>query len=222
MTTKKTLGIAKILGLLGVTFLTTALGFKVLTAPPLGTTVQKLNSDLDELHDVLKEGYKVTLQARLTVDNVNKAAIDERMFFEKQVPPMMAQVQTILGNTNTLIVSANEATKSLTDDENAISDRTVDVLKSTNIAIIQLQPLLDKGQDSLQQVAATLADIDARVKSPEITDTLDNIDVATGHLSTAAGDVEHQVHNLVYPKPAVSVINWTLKIAHAAGSWFHF
>lgn len=52
-------------------------------------TVAKLDPAIDKLPDVVDEAYGVEHDARLSLDNVNKAAIDERFYFERDLPPLM-------------------------------------------------------------------------------------------------------------------------------------
>jgi hypothetical protein len=63
------------------------------TAVQTRKTIAKLNPSLDQLRADLEEGYSVEHDARLGLDNVNKAAIDERFYFERDLPPLMASIQ---------------------------------------------------------------------------------------------------------------------------------
>lgn len=56
-------------------------------------TIVSLDPSIESLHADLQEGYKVEHDARLSLDNVNKAAIDERMYFERDLPPLMNSIQ---------------------------------------------------------------------------------------------------------------------------------
>lgn len=76
------------------------------TATQVKTTVASLKPSVDELHSVLQEGYHVALDARLSLDNVNKAAIDERTYFEKDLPPLMDAIKTDVIDAGDTITSA--------------------------------------------------------------------------------------------------------------------
>lgn len=61
------------------------------TANQAKTTIGKL--DMNEVNSVVSEAYGAEHDARLSLDNVNKAAIDERMYFERDLPPLMNSIQ---------------------------------------------------------------------------------------------------------------------------------
>jgi hypothetical protein len=63
------------------------------TSVQVSKTVAKLDPALDQLHADLETADKVENDARLSLDNVNKAAIDERLYFERDLPPLMASIQ---------------------------------------------------------------------------------------------------------------------------------
>lgn len=63
------------------------------TAVQVKKTVASLQPSVDAMHDVLQESYSAVHDSRLSLDNVNKAAIDERLYFERDLPPLMASIQ---------------------------------------------------------------------------------------------------------------------------------
>lgn len=88
-------------------------------------TVKILNKSLKPLLDGLAPievgiaqdvdtAGKVEHDARLSLDNVNKAAIDERLYFEQDLPPLMAAVQTDIVDAGDTMTAA----KTLISDEN--------------------------------------------------------------------------------------------------------
>src|SRR5579859_4143739 len=67
----------------------------------------KANSILDNvqtttsnLKDASTNFYPLMRDVRLDVDNLNKAAIDERIYFEQTLPDITSDVTTILNNTS--------------------------------------------------------------------------------------------------------------------------
>lgn len=58
------------------------------------------------LADDVEVAGKVERDARLSLDNVNKAAIDERFYFEEDLPPLMAAVQTDIVDVGDTMTSA--------------------------------------------------------------------------------------------------------------------
>lgn len=56
-------------------------------------TIAKVDPTLDKLPAVIGEAYSVEHDARLSLDNVNKAAIAERLYFEKTLPGLLDAVR---------------------------------------------------------------------------------------------------------------------------------
>lgn len=77
------------------------------TANQAKTTIVSLDPSIESLHADLQEGYKVEHDARLSLDNVNKAAIDERMYFERDLPPLMNSIQKDLDDFGETETAAN-------------------------------------------------------------------------------------------------------------------
>lgn len=169
----------------------------------------KANSDLDEIHVVLTTTQRAAHSSEVTIDNVNKAAIDERFYFENALPPMLASVQ---GDVEALH-GALEASTGLI---NTASGRVAD-----------LKPIQD-------DAAKLVVDLDTQIKDPLIKKSLVNIEASTSSLAAAsvdgagtvkavrgmAEDGQHEVHMLVYPKPIITIANWSIRVAGAIGGWF--
>lgn len=76
------------------------------TVATVGNTIAKVDPSLDELPAVIKEARSTEHDARLSLDNVNKAAIAERLYFEKTLPGLLDAVQrdvTDAGDTLTAV-----------------------------------------------------------------------------------------------------------------------
>lgn len=219
MTVRTVLEISKVSGLLAVTFLCVTLG---ITALRLGTTVRKANANLDQIHATLVVTDKLVNDSRVTVDNFNHAAIDERFYFEKQMPKVMAQVHNVLDDTHQLLAAATIATQDLNLNQNRISSATVEVLKDTDRSIARIAPTVDEASKVLGATQHTVTDIDSLVTSRDVTGTLHNLNTGTATIDATLTDVQHEVHGLIYPKPVVEIINWSIKIGNAVGSWLHW
>ena len=67
-------------------------------------------AEVDAKNGVLKQSYAAVHDLRLTLDNINKGAIDERQYMETTLPGITAQVQANLASSNDLLVKASDAT----------------------------------------------------------------------------------------------------------------
>ena len=169
----------------------------------------KAGAVLDQANrDAVLSG-KVIADARLSIDNINSAALDERFYFEHQLPAMMDQAHGILANVQT-------ATAGIPP-----------LLQETTARAAALAPVEDNA-------AALERDFDAQIRDPKIADALANIDAATaqlaitgresaatmGSVQAMAADGQEEVHKMTHPKPLVSIADWTLKAVHALGGFF--
>lgn len=76
------------------------------TATQAKNTIASLKPSIDQLQVVLKEGYSVEHDARLSLDNVNKAAIAERQYFEKSLPDLMDAIKIDVADAGDTITAA--------------------------------------------------------------------------------------------------------------------
>lgn len=217
MNTKNALEIAKVSSLLAFVFLCVSLG---ITSLRLGTTIKKANGTLDQASSTLLTIHKLTNDARLTLDNVNRAAIDERFYFEKEMPGIVGNVQNVLNDTHRLLVSANDATQSLNASQVKVTQASVAVLDTTRETIGHVDLVLGQADVDLANLEVAEKDLDKVINSPDIVGTLHNINETTASGSRTMSDIETEVHKITHPKPVIVVINWTLKVAHAVGAWF--
>jgi cell division protein FtsB len=227
--TARILAVLKIACLLAVLFLCTTLGFLALhidktvrdsgpkvtatldslhqTIDKTHVTVDKVNTNLNDLDADIKYAYKVETEARIAALSVNRAALKEQFYFEKQLPSVLDDVRKVLTTTAKTLTSVS-------DSQARIADKASEVLDTTNETIAATKPVLANLEKST-------ADLDRLINSPDIVDTLHNINETTTSGAHIAKDVEHEVHTLVYPKPIIVAGEWALKIIHAAGGWFH-
>jgi hypothetical protein len=78
------------------------------TLKQVARTVAKLDPSLDQLHDDLKEAHAVEHDARLSLDNVNKGAIAERLYFEKSLPDLLLAVKTDVDDAGGTLQAAKD------------------------------------------------------------------------------------------------------------------
>ena len=155
------------------------------------------------------ETLKLTHDARLTLDNVNKAAIDERMYFEREVPAAM-------GRVNAALDGVREDEAGLRETESAATM----VLDQTTTQLHLLTPIETRA-------VSTLSDMDALIANPHWAQTLTNLDATTAasastaqHLDGTAGDVQTAVHGYLHPGWKTRAVNWASQAAHTLGGWF--
>ena len=175
---------------------------------PLRQTAVKVNSNLDEVHLVLEGSDKLVYASRKAVDNVNLAAVDERFYFEKQVPVLTGQVTGVLAGVQTLLGSVTQTTQALTSNQNRITSQSVVVLKSANEAVRGIAPLEVQAQQNLLALQASESSLNALLSDPHVMSTLSHVDSTSAHLDATTGDMQIEVHNIVRPRKSLSVFNW--------------
>jgi uncharacterized protein YoxC len=177
----------------------------------LAATFGQLNRAITQIQSTAEEGQKLVHDGRLTADNVNHAAIDERFYFEQQLPELVHQAHAILGNVQTATADLHP------------------LLEETTARTHDLAPLE-------ANAAQLVADADVTVRDPHIAASLTNLEAssaqlavtgresaaAMGSVQAIAADVQHQVHAITHPRPLVEIANWTVKAAQVVGAFFHF
>ena len=165
---------------------------------------QDLDDTINDLHKSTPLVPKLINDARLTLDNANKAAIDERMYFEQEMPGLMAQVNATLDQAHGTLAAYQTTGESLTAAANGL------LPVETNAAL-------------------TLKDADSVIANPRIPKLLTHADDATAataatmqHLSATSGDVQVAVHNYLHPSWAARLTGFFTTAAHAAVNWFGF
>lgn len=161
----------------------------VKTTPAL---VQKMDTDLDELHSILTQTYKITSDTRLTLDNVNKAAIDERFYFEKQVPLVTADVRNLIQTSDATIAGLQ-----------TISPRVGTLLDTANQTVAGIQPTEKSATDALVGLHTSLDLFNTTLSDPNIKTTMFNVAGITqsaNHMLLTADQVETKAtHSYLHP-----------------------
>lgn len=181
----------------------------------LASSASRLNADLDEMHTTMLGVNKLVNDSRYTLTEVNRNVLDERKMYEQSFPAMVARVDAVLGNVQTATADLHP------------------LLQESTARIHGLEPIEANSADLIVGVTKMVAD-------PRIPSAIAHLDDASAHLAAAgaqleqagktgnsvlthvdhiAADGEHVVHSYVYPKPIVSIVNWTLKGVHALGGW---
>lgn len=152
---------------------------------------------------------KLAHDARLSLDNLNRAAIDERMYFEQQVPPTMGRVNGVLDG--------------LKDDAAGLRESEAAATLTLDAASEEL-----RGLQPIERTAAqTLQDADAVIANPQIPLLLQHAEQAAAagasaaqHLDGTAGDVQGAVHGYLHPGWKTQAADWAARVVHALGGWF--
>lgn len=139
------------------------------------SSVSKLNTVLDTSNKTVLLANKAINDSRLTLDNLNKAAIGERRYFESELPSLM----TDMHNT---ILSANATITGLQETEHHLNA----TLDATSATVTGMQPVEAHLDTTLSHTEATVDSLNVLVSNPAITKSLVNIETATaaGALAT--------------------------------------
>lgn len=176
---------------------------------------KSLQVDVDEAHRVL-------LEAGLTTTEARKASAEERQYLHDEIPRIATDAEKILHDSDALLLRADRSAESL--DSVALAANKLLDNAGTDLDDIRL--LLDEARKSVAglqpvEVAATqtLTDADALVKSPDIPQTLKNVNEGTAEIAATAKDVREEVHAITHPEPLDRIIGWVLKAGQVAGTW---
>jgi hypothetical protein len=109
---------------------------------------------VNELQAPVQKLNEVVYDARLSIDNVNSAALDERFYFEQQVPQAMSRVDEAIGGL--LPVEANAA-KTLQDADVVIANPNIPAL------LTHADAATVASADTMKHLDGTSADVQTAV-----------------------------------------------------------
>jgi hypothetical protein len=154
----------------------------------INATVLNVNKTFTTLNDTIakinaKNGTLDTANAdlkdlRLSLDNINSAALDERFYFEKTMPGITSRI-------NQLLDSANITLTTTTALENNISDQTTKTAE-------QFDPLIE-------QFKSNLTHLDQIETNPDLAKTFKNVDSMTDSGQQILADGAYETHKLTHP-----------------------
>lgn len=182
--------VAKCLMFMAIAFFFSVAGYSLLTGvQAIKATQTKINEVLDNSNTALLEinkpktgviaqTYEVLHDARLTLDNANKAAIDERLFLEKQQPLEIEKLNAILTTTNYSI--------------NKLSSNTSTVLHTVNDDALTLNETMNKATITLQSA-------NELINNKNIPITLANIQATTASTAAITQDTQQAWHKYLHP-----------------------
>jgi ABC-type transporter Mla subunit MlaD len=183
----------------------------------VNAVLDNANATLTELNrpkfGVIAQVYAVTLNARLALDNANKAAIDERLFLEKQQPLEMDKLNAILDQTNRVLVSVNTTVSGI----GVHTDTTLDSLNQT---IVQTRPVF-------VQFATTLQSTNKVISDPNIPATINNLKQTTASLNQTVQDSDAIVkdtqqwwHSFLHPSWGKRIWNAVTNTGETVAKFF--
>lgn len=203
---KTTLQLAGIVSLIALSYFLGELGYTVhvFRAPAVSAVVvasDKLNTDLNDLDGLIKQAYKVTHDSRVTLDNLNHAAIDERFYFEKQAPVLTTDVHNLL-NTTEDTVHGLQSTQQAT---NIFLRELTSTVESTQPVIGHLDQVSVSANQSVQDFNKLLTDPQIGM----ITKNVQNITFTGAHMLSTADQVETKyTHSYLHPSTNPFVRTW--------------
>jgi hypothetical protein len=183
----------------------------------LNAILDSVNASLTELNrpktGVIAQVYAVTLNARLALDNANKAAIDERLFLEKQQPLEMEKLNGILDQTNRVLLSVNTSVSGI----GLHTDTTLDSLNQT---IVQSRQMLDESTQTLRSANKVIAD-------PNIPATINNLNQTTAslhdtvqHSDAIVQDTQQWWHSFLHPSWGKRIWNGVTNTGETVAKFF--
>jgi hypothetical protein len=163
----------------------------------LGQTQQQVRKLLVDTKDLIIHSDITEVKESATLDAVN------------------AEVKTTLAHVDQSVVA-------LTVNQNLVTSHLVQTVDATTATVNSVQPVVDNLRvvtstlnDNLLTLETTERNLNTVISNPAIPDSMRRTDAILTSGQHIAADGEHLVHSYVYPKPIVSVINWTLKVVHA-------
>ena len=204
--------VLKAVALVSVCFLAVTVGLEIRSlSPGLTKAMVTVNAPKKGTIALLNDDLK---NLRLTLDNANKAAIDERIFLEQTQPIEVANLNRILSSANTLLRTSNR-------NEQLLSDQASVAIQAGTDAVKNLEPLEDhlsaastSLDTSIQSINLSVKDIDTLVTNPANIQTLNNVQSGTAALAATAKDGQQWVHSALHPGWAHKVWGVVLDVAH--------
>lgn len=145
----------------------------------------KVADVLDTTQKTVLLTNKAVNDARLTLDNVNKGAIDERRWLEEELPLNAQRVNVILDDADSAILSVKSATDRLSLSSDTLITHATTVVDTANVAIAKTE---DNLQPVLVNAAAAEKSVDALVSDPEIKASLTDIQESSANVAIGTAE----------------------------------
>jgi hypothetical protein len=208
---------ARILAYLCASFACVAIGAAALQAYRIEKRTEAAIAEISKgIGNTNAQAQKVLMNARLSLDNVNKAAIDERLYLERALPETMSHV-------NDLLIAAKDSTSALQQTEGSARN----LLDEATLRVRDLEPLEQSATSLLSHSSDAIKHADDLASDPHVKAALVNIDSASlsvadaaKHLDGTAEDTQVAVHKFLHPSWGARIVNWSARAVSAVGSWF--
>lgn len=145
----------------------------------------KIGGLLDTTQKTVLLTNKAVNDARVTLDNVNKGAIDERRWLEEGLPLTTKRVNAILDNANGAILSLKSTTDLLGSRSAMLIEHATMVVDDADVAIAKTESDL---QPVLVNAAAAEKSVDALVSDPVIKKSLVNIEESSANFANGTAE----------------------------------
>lgn len=157
----------------------------------------KLNSSLDKINQpgsgTLAEVDKTTLALKGVLVHADIATNHE----DRNLTTLDVQESTLFADAHGTLTGLRSTTAAFTDTANAatgtLHGATLD-LQTLNTSIAGLGPVETSA-------SASLTDLEAFIKGPDVTGSAANLRLITGNFGTMSTDAQIKFHDLLYPPP---------------------
>lgn len=167
---------ARLLMYLTVIFTVGVTGYKVSQVPIKQVGAQGLN-----ITNVL---YKDAVQLRLTLDNINKFALDGQEYYRDTLPEFNQQALLVMKHTDQAVSRLSQT-----------QDDVHDLLVTSRQTIEDLQPIEQEAQQGVAHFDALVSDPNIKESIANIHDSTIHVDDATRYTEGITKDVSLVVHN---------------------------
>lgn len=164
------------------------------------TQVNILVTNLNKKEGTMFLLNKDALNLRVAIDNLNSAAIDERIYFEQTMPTITTNINSILSNSSQLVSDTNKTVnQNIPSQITTITQPLSDTVKSANAEIIRLQATTDATTILVKQAQITLADANKIVTNPNVTDAVKNADQLLKNSDHITNQINKTIYNWRHP-----------------------
>ena len=152
---------------------------------------------LSDLDSTIKVTQKVVEDSRVTVDNINHAAIDERFIFEKQTPK-------ILEDTDGLIVASRRTLNGIDASQKTLTMQASTSLAESTKTIAAIRPVLTQAQANLAALQPTEIAFSQLASDPNLKRLPADIDAGVQTTDKSLNDFSQVVDHVTHPFSAIT------------------
>lgn len=183
--------------------------------------LDSLNQNSIELNKTLVEVNKpkdgLIYRLRVTLDNINKGALDERLFLEQTQPLEVIKLNESLDNFNKLIASSGVSVSAIGTTVSSIGTNVNNNLSSLNIAINDLHPLLVESKKTISNADSLIANKDVPVIIANLKDSTANLKTSSTNVTAMIADTKDYWHKLLHPTWAQKIYSVVTNVGIKVG-----